>query len=336
LWLGLAGAGGFGLIAVAAVAFAPTTDNAPAATLPPGYQVYTAQELEAMGMVDLGPLFEMDDGSEPVVGTELRAPAAAMVVREGARVLLPLEPCCSYGTITTGMLLRAEAPWGRLAVHVFTGGTGQLVIEGPGIPAKVDANGEPARAAVSVWNAGVGPVYGDATREPVAAAVDTRGHLFIAPQPFDADAPIDYDTGRSVRLADSTRISTGWLPEDSQVHNFCDDPCSVAVHTSEIMTAPVAGTLLACAPDGILVLQADGYSLRFRRQVMVVGGHESRCDGEPREVAAGDEIGYPGHWLINAEGATSEPLDVSRSPAGTLWVGEGMKPDPACPCMGRN
>ena len=51
LWLGLAGAGGFGLIAVAAVAFAPTTDNAPAATLPAGYQVYTAQELEAMGMV---------------------------------------------------------------------------------------------------------------------------------------------------------------------------------------------------------------------------------------------------------------------------------------------
>jgi hypothetical protein len=353
-WLLLTAAlGSVGAVVVAGVlwlAWAPSEGEGEEEQPPAGYRVYEAEELEALGMVDVGPVLQLAGEDEPVRGVALREAAAAAVVREGTQVVLRRDPCCSWGSGASYMLFLADVAAGSealsrlgpLSVAVFTDPGTLLEFEPGGKPSATTSRDVPI-LGIRVWKAGAGYIYGDGRREALPSALDARGHLWVNPEPVDVNVPIDGSTGRTINLAEADLMATDWpgLPVDypEQGSNRCGQytekgQCVTSLYSR--MTAPVAGRLTCAAGTSSYRLETAEFVLVFSRAMDAE--RYPRCTGEgiARDVAAGEEFDSGAWWVVTAETLDGEPLDVARSYSGMLYVGRGMMPDQSCPCVGSN
>ena len=171
---------------------------------------------------------------------------------------------------------------------------------------------------------------------PYHLEVSKDGDLYVSAEPIPEDAVIDFTTGERLEMASAQKLGT--VPQTAWT--LCEPlgRCQVILRPAMTsvtlrLNAPADGAL-ACRPDGVLELRAEGFTLEFHR-LSSSGPDDPRCDSPASStVRQGDEMAW-GHYRLTATSAGGEPWSVGVALGGTLYVGP-FATSYGCPCRTGN
>ncbi|MEX1022015.1 MAG: helix-turn-helix transcriptional regulator [Dehalococcoidia bacterium] len=310
-------------------------DDAPAAA---GYRAYEGDELAALGMVDVGPVFSLEDGrAGPVACTALRPTMSSVRFSGATRVdtgnsriqatwlSIPL-PDGRNGRVDMspfGARQQVSTPVrGGITEIAFTSDGGMRIAPAPHAPETLP------EVLFRLTTAGTQP----ADQFPVA--VDRDGHLWTGDAithgaySDTTGAEVDTSTARwSARVASPTEgYPLGW-------YNPCTagEPCTTTYY-SRGFTPPQDGRLFCDTQNEARFVPAGGEWSLVLHAVMGGGLHEVCAEpGDVLDVRAGEEL--PVYGYINLRGYVDEQQISLITDRDDVLHFDVEPPSVGCPCL---